>query len=137
MPTEFDNPKPVVVLIVPTTRGVLLVRRGLEDAYGKIALPGGYQITGETWQAAGCRETEEETGVVLDPKLVRLFHVETVGADLGINLIYGIYDETVEAPEIGFTGSETLAILFAEEPTELAFPSHTEQLRRYYTETPA
>jgi ADP-ribose pyrophosphatase YjhB (NUDIX family) len=39
--------------------GLLKVRR---------ALPGGYQMLGQTWQEAGAREVLEETGVVIFPE---------------------------------------------------------------------
>lgn len=128
--TEFRNPKPVVVLLVNTTRGVLLVRRGIPgEGHGRLALPGGYQVDGETWQAAGCREVREETGLELDPRWVTVSHVETVGAQLDCNLIYGEYFGVVPVAEgYTFSSDETLAVEFATTAIDLAFPSHTEQL---------
>ncbi|QNH71706.1 hypothetical protein V1VFAS_001 [Rhizobium phage V1VFA-S] len=64
---SYDNPGTVVVPLVEVNGGLLLVRRKLADGYGKLALPGGFQAIGETWEEAGVREVYEETGAP-DPK---------------------------------------------------------------------
>lgn len=63
----YDNPVPVVVVLVPVDDGLLVVRRGIEPGKGLLALPGGYLEAHETWQEGGAREVREETGVELDP----------------------------------------------------------------------
>ncbi|MGI5129054.1 NUDIX domain-containing protein [Pseudonocardia sp. CA-107938] len=66
--TTWDNPIPVVVVLVPVAgAGLLVVRRGIEPGRGLLALPGGFLEAHETWQDGAAREVREETGVELDP----------------------------------------------------------------------
>jgi ADP-ribose pyrophosphatase YjhB (NUDIX family) len=66
--TTWDNPVPVVVVLVPVAGdGLLVVRRGIEPGKGLLALPGGFLEAHETWQEGAAREVREETGVELDP----------------------------------------------------------------------
>lgn len=125
----YVNIPTVVAVLVPLVtpigffNGVLLIRRGLSDGFGKWALPGGYQEFGETWQAAGAREVLEETGhvVTIDPKP---WSVTTTPK--GINLIiaraYGVPFERHAEWEQG----EVLEIMAGREAFDLAFPLHTE-----------
>lgn len=72
----YCNAKPVSVLLVRVKNekilgppGVLLVRRGgnpEDSAYGKWALPGGYQMA-ESEQEAAARETREEVNIDVSP----------------------------------------------------------------------
>ena len=74
----YDNTPTVVVVRVPTRGGLLMVRRALPgEGQGKLALPGGYQMAGQSWQEAGAREVLEETGVAIDPATLRVVAVET------------------------------------------------------------
>ncbi len=61
------NPVPVSVILVPVNRGgrtgLLVVRRGIEPGIGKLALAGGFVDAEESWENAGAREVEEETGL--------------------------------------------------------------------------
>lgn len=125
----FRNPLPVVVLLVMSNRGLIVVRRALKDGYGMVALPGGYQNHGETWQAAACRELSEETGVVVDPAQVSVYDVVTVH-DGAVNLIFGVYDGVVVDPVFSHD-PEIMEVLEIDEPAETAFPAHTEIVARY------
>jgi ADP-ribose pyrophosphatase YjhB (NUDIX family) len=70
--TTWDNPIPVVVVLVPVAgAGLLVVRRGIDPGKGMLALPGGFLEAHETWQEGAARELREETGVVLDPAALR------------------------------------------------------------------
>src|SRR5687767_5994792 len=42
------------------------------DGHGKLALPGGYQMLGQTWQTAGAAEVLKETGVMVDAAPLRV-----------------------------------------------------------------
>ncbi len=65
--TTYDNTPTVVVVLVPLRGGLLMIRRALEgEGQGRLALPGGYQMLGQTWQEAGAAEVREETGVAVD-----------------------------------------------------------------------
>jgi hypothetical protein len=56
---HYDNTPTVVVVLVPVRGGLLMVRRTLPgEGYGKLALPGGYQMLGQTWQEAGALDLQ-------------------------------------------------------------------------------
>lgn len=69
----WANPIPVSVVLVPIVddddgrTGLLVVRRAIEPARGKLALVGGFLEEHESWQEGGAREVREEAGVVIDP----------------------------------------------------------------------
>jgi 8-oxo-dGTP pyrophosphatase MutT (NUDIX family) len=129
----WRNPLPVVVMLVPTDLGLLLVRRAAADTHGKIALPGGFQEVGETWQEAGCREVFEETGIALSPSRVRIFDIDTVEGGK-VNLIYGIHDGSVDLEGMDFRPQEgeILEVLTSKDPVVTAFESHTRMIGRYF-----
>lgn len=129
----WKNPLPVVVMLVPTNFGLLLVRRAAADTHGRIALPGGFQEVGETWQEAGCREVFEETGVAISPSRVRIFDVDTVEGGK-VNLIYGIHDGVVSVDQSAFASQEgeILEVLTSKVPVTTAFESHTYMIARYF-----
>ena len=127
----WKNPLPVVVMLVPTASGLLLVRRAAHDTHGKIALPGGFQETGETWQEAGCREVFEETGVALSPTKVRIFDVDTV-ENGKVNLIYGRYDGIADPGAFIPQEGEILEVLTTTAPVETAFESHSRMISRFF-----
>jgi 8-oxo-dGTP diphosphatase len=54
------------LLVCPAGRVLVGVRRGVAGA-GTLALPGGHLELGESLAAAAARETEEETGIVIQP----------------------------------------------------------------------
>jgi 8-oxo-dGTP diphosphatase len=60
----------MVDVVIPSERGVVLVRRGSEPYEGQWALPGGFVEVGETVRQAAVREAEEVE--VLDPSSVEL-----------------------------------------------------------------
>jgi ADP-ribose pyrophosphatase YjhB (NUDIX family) len=100
--TNYQNPTPVAVLIVPNGNGgIFTVRRAIEPQKGKLALPGGYVLTGESWQRAGIRELNEELSIAacsLDDAEQRVQHLMTVSTPNGKQiLIFG----TVLAFHIG------------------------------------
>jgi ADP-ribose pyrophosphatase YjhB (NUDIX family) len=64
----YVNPRLVVTTIPVTEAGeVVLIRRGIEPAYGTWAQPGGFLEVDETVVEAAIRETLEETGLVVEP----------------------------------------------------------------------
>jgi ADP-ribose pyrophosphatase YjhB (NUDIX family) len=64
----YVNPR-LVVTTLPLTerREVILIRRGIEPAYGTWAQPGGFLEVDETVHEAAIRETLEETGLIVEP----------------------------------------------------------------------
>jgi ADP-ribose pyrophosphatase YjhB (NUDIX family) len=71
---SYRNPLPVVVVVLPVgDSGVLMVRRAIRPL--GLALPSGFIEYGERWQDAAARELVEETGVRVDPDVIRELRV--------------------------------------------------------------
>src|SRR3712207_4019353 len=125
---RYDNTPTVVVVLVPLRGGLLMIRRALVgEGHGKLALPGGYQMLGQTWQEAGAREVLEETGVVISPGALRVVTVETT-PDRRQNLLFR------QSPSVEHWGAfvhdtEVSEVLVIHKPTETAFPLHTRVVR--------
>jgi 8-oxo-dGTP pyrophosphatase MutT (NUDIX family) len=109
-----------------------MIRRALPgEGQGKLALPGGYQMLGQTWQEAGAREVLEETGVVIAPEMLRVVTVETA-PDRRQNLLF------CQSPPVEHDGAfvhdaEVSEVLVFHEPLETAFPLHTQVVREFFT----
>jgi ADP-ribose pyrophosphatase YjhB (NUDIX family) len=130
--TTWRNPTPVGVMIVPVDDGVLLIRRGIEPCVGQLALPGGYLVTGETWQEGAARELWEETGLRVDPAEVREFAVRSPPHGR-VLLVFGVCAPRVRADLPPFAPTdETTEMVVTEAPVPLAFPTHTEVLSAWF-----
>ncbi|GEO18775.1 NUDIX domain-containing protein [Microvirga aerophila] len=118
---RYKNTPMVVVVLVPLRNGLLMIRR---------ALPGGYQMLGQTWQEAGAREVMEETGVVVIPEALRIVTVETT-PDRRLNLIF-CQSPPVEHQSTFVHDAEVSEVLVVHEPVETAFPLHTQRVREFF-----
>lgn len=134
---SYINPLPVVVLLVPILSrdgriGILTVRRGEDPNKGEFALPGGYLDVGELWEAGAARELKEETGIIVDVSRITAFAVETSLQHNNI-LIFGSTALCSNDVLNSFTPNhEVTELLVIHEPRELAFPTHTKTVNRFF-----
>lgn len=128
---RYDNTPTVVVVRVPIRGGLLMVRRALPGpGQGGLAMPGGYQMLGQSWQEAGAREVLEETGVAVAPSSLRVLTVETT-PDAKQNLLF------CQSPPVAHEGpfthdAEVLEVRVVHHPVETAFPLHTAMVRDFF-----
>lgn len=134
--TSYQNPKPVAVALQPVAGGLLVVRRGIPPAQGRLALPGGYIDIGETWPEAAVRELAEETGLTADPAEVRLF--DTISAPDGTVLIFGLLPALDSAAALppSAPNDESMGWEILPGAAELGFAIHTAIVARYFTNAP-
>jgi ADP-ribose pyrophosphatase YjhB (NUDIX family) len=129
--TSYLNPKPVAVALQPVGSGLLVIRRAVPPAAGRLALPGGYVDPAETWQDAAARELREETGVKSDPASVRLF--DAASAPDGTLLIFGLFPALASAADLPpHTDSETNGREVLEKPEPLGFDLHTHAANQWF-----
>jgi len=130
--TNYLNPIPVVVLLVPVGNGLVVARRNIEPRKGTLVLPGGYLDLGETWQEGAAREMLEETGIQVSPGEISLYDVSN-GLDNTL-VISGLAARQPDSCLQPFSSSETQEIALIEGPVELGFPLHNLLIRRYFAE---
>jgi ADP-ribose pyrophosphatase YjhB (NUDIX family) len=140
----YNSPKPVVALVIPayspnsnTTRGLLIIKRGIEPYKGVWAFPGGYIDYQESWQNAAVREAREEIGVELDPKHLRLDRIETTPNNYIVFFVrayldvgdkgWTTHDITKNINDSGV--QEILKIGLATDLIELGIPSHNRYMQ--------
>lgn len=112
----YDNTPTVVAVILRHRKGLVAIRRANEPGKGRLGLPGGYHMRGESWREAGAREVFEETGYRIDPERLVLRSLET--DEYGNNLVIAAHEGTFdEAPDPSVDGE-------AEEVLHLASPGN-------------
>jgi ADP-ribose pyrophosphatase YjhB (NUDIX family) len=125
----WDNPKPVVDIIIEMDGGIVLIKRK-NPPFGW-AIPGGFVDYGETVEHAARREALEETGLEVDD--LRQFHVYSDphrdGRVHTISTVFtargrGIPRAADDAVNIGVFTRDKL-------PSDLAF-DHPDILRDYF-----
>jgi 8-oxo-dGTP pyrophosphatase MutT (NUDIX family) len=134
--TAYHNPLPVAVCLLPVHdiggTGLVVIRRTIAPALGRLALPGGFIDFGESWQQGAVRELAEETGIVADAADVALADALT-DTEGGYLLLFGLLPPRAiaELPASAATDeTEGYQILYGEE--ELGFPLHTLAVRRWF-----
>jgi ADP-ribose pyrophosphatase YjhB (NUDIX family) len=130
--TNYLNPIPVVVLLLPVGNGLVVARRNIEPQKGTLVLPGGYLDLGETWQEGAQRELHEETGILISPDEISLYDVSN-GLDNTL-VISGLAAQQPRDCLKPFSSEETQEIALIEQPVELGFPLHNLLIRRYFSE---
>lgn len=131
--TSYRNPTPVAVAVQPVGAGLLVVRRGIEPARGRLALPGGFIDYGESWPAATVRELFEEVGFQAKADDVRLF--DTLSAPDGTLLVFGLLPPIPDAGLLPapVPTAETLGWEVLTGPAELGFSLHTAVANRFFS----
>lgn len=137
----YSNPLPVSVSMIKISNGdrigVLIVQRAIKNDphFGEWALPGGYLVTGESWEAGAVREVKEEVGLTLDPAGIECYGVANASTVSGSLLIFNTYNRIISLDEIKFEPNEEVSdvdVCFL--PSKLAFPSHTRYMEKYLEE---
>ena len=127
----YDNTPSVVSVAVVAAAGILAIRRAGVVGHGKLCLPGGYHMRGETWQAGGAREVLEETGYAIDPDRLTCRH--TLTDSYGNNMIFARHEGDAELTAHPLD-REALEVVFLSEgamdPEDWAFPLHFAFARR-------
>jgi ADP-ribose pyrophosphatase YjhB (NUDIX family) len=139
--TIWANPIPVSVVLVPVVQGgrtgLLVVRRGIPPAVGKLALVGGFLEEHETWQQGGAREVREETGVMIDAATLEPFGFTSTEPRPNRILLFSVAKPVEAAALAAFRpNEETLERGMVFGPGGLgdvfAFPLHVEAARRFF-----
>ena len=130
--TNYLNPIPVVVLLVPVGKGLVVARRNIEPQRGTLVLPGGYLDLGETWQDGALRELHEETGILILAEEITLYDVSN-GLDNTL-VISGLAKKQPLSCLKPFSSEETQETGIIEEPINLGFPLHNLLVQRYFAE---
>ena len=125
---QFTDPKVAVIAFVTQQDKVLLIRRAVEPAKGKWALPGGYMDAGEMPEEALRRELDEEVGLgfVSSLRLLKIFPMESPGQEhRGIVLAYEAAPESDDLITLQSKDDVSAAGWFGpdELPVEVAFES--------------
>jgi ADP-ribose pyrophosphatase YjhB (NUDIX family) len=125
----YDNPKVSACTITALDGKVVLLKRGIEPAYGKWVFPGGFVDRGEPVEQAAIRETREE--VNLEVVVRQLLNVYSYPGYPVVVVVYtadvigGQLEARDEALEVGTFAPEEI-------PWQgLAFPSTRDALTDY------
>jgi len=82
----YQDPKVVAGTVFTLDGGIVLLKRGVEPAFGKWVFPGGYVDRGESVAEAAIRETKEESQ--LDVKLGPLLNVYSYPSSPNVIVVY-------------------------------------------------
>ena len=112
---HYENPKVVVACTLYDAERVLWIKRAIEPQKGRWALPSGFMESGETLQAAACRELFEETGIRCREDELWLYSVGTLDIVDQVHVNFrapyrgqAYAEHTEEALEIAFFSEKTL-----------------------------
>ena len=115
-----ETPKLMVDVVIPSERGVVLIRRAGEPFEGMWALPGGFVEVGETVEAAATREAAEETGLAVEIAGLVGVYSEPDRDPRGHNVSVAFLARVVGGDLIAATDTAEVAVLDPDS-VELAF----------------
>ena len=127
----YENPLPVVSVIVANEKGeLLMVKRAMEPAKDTWCFPIGFLECGETVEEAALRELKEEAGI--EGKIIRLFDVSSDATGTYGEVIVATYlaEKTGGMEAAGDDACDT-GYFSPDSPPELAFPSQRRALALY------
>ncbi len=115
-----ETPKLMVDVIIPSERGVVLIRRGTEPFKGQWALPGGFVEVGETLEEAAYREAAEETGLAVEVARLVGVYSDPARDPRGHNVSVAFLARVLSGDLVAATDASEVAVL---DPSsvELAF----------------
>lgn len=130
--TQFSNNPTVCCVLVPwKDDGLVLIRRGLREGFGKLALPGGFCNFKESISAAAARELREETGIDILPSDLVLIDGKT--DEWGHNVLFWLYSGApLDYTQAFKPDMEVLEVVVVNQATETCYPFHTEQVAEYF-----
>ena len=126
---QYLNPRVASGAIVRSGGKLVLLRRGIEPAYGKWVFPGGFVDAGETLEGAATRESMEEAGIKVSiDGLIGAYSYE------GSPVVIIVYAGTIVEGEPRAL-DESIGIGFFDRDEipwdDLAFPSTKDSLKEY------
>jgi mutator protein MutT len=125
----FLDPKVAAGTIISHKGQILLLKRGIEQSYGKWVFTGGFVDRGETLEDAAIRETQEECLVTV--AINRLLGVYSYPEHPVIIIVY--VAELIRGEAVA--GDETLEVRYFDPShlpwDDLAFPSTVQALRDF------
>jgi 8-oxo-dGTP pyrophosphatase MutT (NUDIX family) len=139
----WANPLPVTLVLVPVTtggrEGLLVIRRAIPPAVGRLALIGGFVEDDEAWEVGGAREANEEAGIVLDPKAITPFWFSSTVPKPNRVLLFGLSPVRDLASVEPFAPNHEVSergIIFGPNGLEdvFAFSLHIDAVRRYFAQ---
>ncbi len=137
----WANPIPVCVALVPVVDGarlgLLVIRRAIPPAIGKLALVGGFLEEHEDWRTGCAREVREETGIAIDPQRLEPFWYASSAPRPNRVMLFAVAEELAVADLPQFAAdhetSERGLIYGAGGLDEVfAFSSHVEAAHRFF-----
>ena len=110
----------MVDVVIPSERGVVLIRRGGEPFEGRWALPGGFVEVGETVEEAAAREAAEETGLTVEVARLVGVYSDPDRDPRGHNVSVAFLVQVLSGDLVAATDASEVSVLDPQE-VELAF----------------
>lgn len=142
----WANPIPVAVVLAQITdaddtgrTGLLVIRRAIPPAIGKLALVGGFVEEHESWQHGAAREVREETGALVDPEQLEPMWYASSAPKPNRVLLFSIAPPMSARALAPFTSdleASERGVIFGPAGLEdvFAFSLHVEAARRYFAQ---